>query len=111
MIRHRLIAILAIAATFLPLPASAQTTVVDQVTVPIPGTGNTTQTSEWLLQSYVTGGITCYQSFYKPPGAIGIAGPFIQPGGLSCSQGANTYQAITGTVDPFPIAGLAAAQG
>ena len=111
MIRHRLIAALAIAATFLPLPAFAQSTVLDQSPVPIPGTGNTTQTSEWLLQSYATGGITCYQSFYKNPGAIGTSGPFIQPGGLSCSNGANTYQSITGTVDPFPIAGLAAAQG
>jgi hypothetical protein len=111
MIRHRMIAALALAATFLPLPAFPQSTVLDQSPVPIPGTGNTTQTSEWLLQSYVTGGITCYQSFYKNPGAIGTSGPFIQPGGLSCSNGANTYQAITGTVDPFPIAGLAAAQG
>ena len=112
MIRHRLIAALAIAATFLPLPAYPQSTVLDQTPVPIPGTGNTTQASEWLLQSIVTGGITCYQSFYRAPGAVvAVNGSPFMAGGLSCSQGANTYQAITGTVDPFPIAGLAAAQG
>src|SRR5580698_3692522 len=75
MIRHRMIAAMALAATFLPLPAFPQSTVLDQSPVPIPGTGNTTQTSEWLLQSYATGGITCYQSFYKNPGAIGTSGP------------------------------------
>lgn len=113
MIRNvRSFAFAAVALAALAGSALAQTTVLDQTPVPIPGTGNTTQASEWLLQSIATGGITCYQSFFRAPGQVGaINGSPFQVGGLSCPQASNTYTAITGTADPFPIAGLAAAQG
>jgi hypothetical protein len=112
MIRHRMLAAaMALAAAFLPLPAFPQSTVLDQVPVPVPATTTGAGQSEFLLQTFTTGGVTCYMAFYKPPGVPGTGGPYVQPGGLSCPQGANTFTSITGTTDPFPIAGLAAAQG
>jgi hypothetical protein len=109
MFRHRtLIAAAALAALSI-LPAYSQTTVLDQVPVPIPATTTGVGQSEFLLQSLSTGGITCYMAFYKPPGAP--SQPFVQPGGLSCPQSQNSFSAITGTATPFPITGLAAAQG
>src|SRR5580698_2183257 len=83
MIRHRMIAAMALAALSI-LPAYSQTTVLDQVPVPIPATTTGVGQSEFLLQSLSTGGITCYMAFYKPPGAP--SQPFVQPGGLSCPQ-------------------------
>jgi hypothetical protein len=91
--------------------ALAQTTVVDQSPVPIPGSGNTTLASEWLLQSEAVTGGTCYQSFFKQPGQAGAGTGVLQVGGLNCIQTANTFSAIQGSVTPFPITGLAAAQG
>jgi hypothetical protein len=91
--------------------ALAQTTVVDQSPVPIPGSGNTTLASEWLLQSEAVTGGTCYQSFFKQPGQAGAGTGVLQVGGLNCIQTANTFSAIQGAVTPFPITGLAAAQG
>jgi hypothetical protein len=106
--RSVLAAVLGAAIAFLPLPALAQTTVLDQTPVPLTATA---ANSEWLLQSITTGGITCYMAFFKPPGVPQTGGPFVQPGGLSCPSAANTATSLTGTSDPFPIAGLAAAQG
>lgn len=111
----RVLALAAVSALAISTPALAQSTVVDQAPVPIPGTGNTVPgQSEWLLQKFTDGGITCYQSFYRAPGltsADSQGGGQFNPGGLSCPTGANNFTAITGAVTPFPISGLAAAQG
>lgn len=87
---------LASAFALFAVPALAQTTTYDQSPVPIPGTSNTTQTSENLCQSSTVPGGALYSCFYKQ---AGIGSPVI-PGGTAFVPGGsgsalNRYQNLT----------------
>lgn len=103
------VALAASAAAFVaPSLIFAQTTVVDQIPIPVPGTSNTTLNSEWLLQSYApNGSTTCYQAFIHQPGVSGS----LLSAGLNCLQNASQPASIVGSASPFPIAGQAGTQG
>lgn len=79
--------------------AEAQSTALDQIPVPIPGTGNTIAgQSEFLLQSFTVPGGALYYGLYKQPGVDG--GAKIVPGSMSFVPGGsgsslNRFQALT----------------
>lgn len=88
--------VLASAFALFAIPAFAQTTTLDQTPVPVPGTGNTTQASENLIQSFTVPGGALYQTFYRQPGPSNN----IIPGGMSFVPGGsgsaiNRFQSLT----------------
>lgn len=64
-----------LAASLLAGHAEAQTTLIDQVPVPVPGSGNTTLNSEMLIQSTAVPGGALYWNMYRQPGANGTMLP------------------------------------
>jgi hypothetical protein len=76
--------------------AFAQTTTLDQVVVPIPGTGNTSSQSETLIQSLTVPGGALYWNLFRQPGGNGQ----ILPGSMTFVSGGsgsalNRYQNLT----------------
>lgn len=101
--RLRLLALLPMFALFAIAAAissaEAQSTALDQIPVPIPGSGNTIAgQSEFLLQSFTVPGGAIYYGLYKQPGVDG--GARIVPGSMAFVPGGsgsaiNRFQALT----------------
>lgn len=85
-----------IAALLAPAAALAQTTLLDQTPIPVPGAGNTTQNSESLIQSVAVPGGAVYWNFIRQPGQSGTlipGGMVFVPGGAGSAI--NRFQILT----------------